>query len=42
MDATVMPPRDEVATEETHNLISADKVVGTAVYNRQTEHLGSI
>jgi hypothetical protein len=39
---TTMPPRGEVATDETHNLISADKVVGTAVYNRQGEHLGSV
>jgi hypothetical protein len=37
-----MPPRGEVATDETHNLISADKVVGMAVYNRQGEHLGSV
>lgn len=39
---TVMPPRGEVATDETRNLISADKVVGTAVYNRQAEKLGSV
>src|SRR5215469_16189505 len=39
---TVMPPQTEVATDETNNLISADKVVGTAVYNRQGEHLGSV
>ena len=39
---TVMPPQSEVATDETHNLISADKVVGTAVYNRQGENLGSV
>jgi hypothetical protein len=38
---TAMPPSGEVATDETHNLISADKVVGTA-YNRQGEHLGSV
>jgi hypothetical protein len=31
-----------VATEETGRLISSNKVVGTAVYNRQGEHLGSI
>jgi hypothetical protein len=31
-----------VATEETSNLISSDKVEGTAVYNRQGEKLGSI
>ena len=39
---TVMPPQSEVATDETHNLIAADKVVGTGVYNRQGEHLGSV
>jgi hypothetical protein len=31
-----------VATDETHNLISADKVVGTAVYNGLGEKLGSV
>ena len=31
-----------VATEETSNLISSDKVEGTAVYDRQGEKLGSI
>src|SRR5258705_13722962 len=30
-----------VATDETDRLISSDKVVGTAVYNLQGEHLGS-
>jgi hypothetical protein len=39
---TVMPPRGEIATDETRNLISADKVVGTTVYNRQGENLGSV
>ncbi|MGA8398809.1 MAG: PRC-barrel domain-containing protein [Stellaceae bacterium] len=39
---TIMPPQSEVATDETHNLISADKVVGTAVYNRTGERLGSL
>ena len=39
---TVMPPSGEVATDETRNLISADKVVGTAVYTRQAESLGSV
>jgi len=39
---TIMPPQSEVTTDETHNLISADKVVGTAVYNRQGEHLGLV
>src|SRR5580658_5324919 len=42
MPDTVMPPRSEVATDETLNLISADKVVGTAVYNRMGESLGSV
>ena len=31
-----------VATEETNRLISSDKTVGTAVYNRRGEHLGSV
>jgi hypothetical protein len=31
-----------VATDETDRLISSDKVVGTAVYNRRGEHLGSV
>ena len=31
-----------VATDETDRLISSDKVVGTAVYNRLGEHLGSV
>jgi hypothetical protein len=31
-----------VATDETDHLISSDKAVGTAVYNRQGEHLGSV
>jgi hypothetical protein len=39
---TVMPPGGEVATDETLNLISADKVVGTSVYNRQGENLGEV
>jgi PRC-barrel domain protein len=39
---TVTTPRGEVATDETINLISADKVVGTSVYNRQGESLGSV
>ena len=37
--ATVGGP---VATDETDRLISSDKVVGTPVYNRQGEHLGSV
>ena len=31
-----------VATDETDRLISSDKAVGTAVYNHQGEHLGSV
>ena len=31
-----------VATDETDRLISSDKVVGTPVYNRQGEQLGSV
>ena len=31
-----------VATDETDRLISSVKVVGTAVYNRRGEHLGSV
>ena len=42
MPDTIMPPRRELATDETHSLISADKVVGTAVYNRMGESLGSV
>ena len=37
-----MPRSGDVATDETHNLISSDKVVGTSVYNRQGENLGSV
>src|SRR5271156_4202772 len=42
MESAAMPPRVEIATDETHNLISTDKVVGSAVYNRQGDHLGSV
>jgi PRC-barrel domain len=31
-----------VVTDETNRLISSDKAVGTAVYNRHGEHLGSV
>jgi PRC-barrel domain len=31
-----------VPTDETDRLISPDKAVGTAVYNRHGEHLGSV
>jgi hypothetical protein len=37
-----MPRSGEVATDETRNLISSDKVTGTTVYNRQGEKLGSV
>ena len=33
---------DQVAADETGKLISADKVIGTAVYNAGGEHLGTI
>jgi hypothetical protein len=33
---------EAVATDETDRLISSDKTVGTAVYNRQSEHIGSV
>lgn len=32
----------DVATKETGRLIASDKVEGTAVYNREGEHLGSV
>ena len=31
-----------IATEETHNLIAADKVEGTAVYNGEAQNIGTI
>ena len=33
---------DKVVTDESDRLIASDKVEGTAVYNRQSERLGSI
>ena len=33
---------NNVATDETHNLISAEKVDGTAVYNPQGDQMGHI
>jgi sporulation protein YlmC with PRC-barrel domain len=33
---------DDVAADETHNLIAADKVAGAAVFNRDGERVGSI
>jgi hypothetical protein len=41
MQATSTLNRD-VDTQETARLISSEKVVGTPVYNRQGEHLGSV
>src|ERR1700734_330765 len=37
-----IPRSGDVATEETRNLISADKVTGTSVYNRQGEKLAPV
>jgi len=37
-----IPRSGDVATDETGDLISADKVTGTNVYNRQGEKLGSV
>jgi PRC-barrel domain protein len=42
MNEATVPAGDDVATDETPNLIAADKVIGTAVYNRRAERLGSI
>jgi hypothetical protein len=42
MDGITPVSGADVATDETVNLISADKVVGTSVYNRQGEKLGSV
>ena len=33
---------NRIATEETPNLIAADKVEGTAVYNREAQNIGVI
>jgi hypothetical protein len=41
MSANV-PRSGDIATDETGNLISAGKVTGTNVYNRQGEKLGSV
>lgn len=32
----------DIATDETTSLIASNKVEGTAIYNRQGDHLGSI
>jgi hypothetical protein len=37
-----IPRSGDVATDQTGTLISADKVTGTNVYNRQGEKLGSV
>lgn len=37
-----IPRSGDVATDETVTLISADKVTGTNVYNRQGDKLGSV
>lgn len=37
-----IPRSGDVAADETGNLISADKVTGTNVYNRQGDKLGSV
>jgi hypothetical protein len=37
-----IPRTGDIATDETGNLISADKVTGTNVYNREGEKLGSV
>jgi len=42
MQTQTSAARTTVATDETSRLISSDMVVGTAVYNPQGEHLGSI
>jgi uncharacterized protein YrrD len=42
MQSSTTTAAGTVATDETDRLISSDKVVGTAVYNRQGEHLGSV
>ncbi len=36
------PAGEGVATDETPRLIASSKVEGTAVYNRQGEHLGTV
>ena len=42
MQTTTETGSGTVATDETNRLIASNKVEGTAVYNRQGEHLGSV
>jgi hypothetical protein len=42
MQSYTKNPGGAVATDETDRLISSDKTVGTAVYNRQGEHIGAV
>jgi hypothetical protein len=42
METTASMSSGAVATDETERLISSEKVVGTPVYNRAGEHLGSV
>ena len=39
---TTSSSSDNIAIDETDRLIASNKVEGTAVYNRQGEHLGSV
>ncbi|MDB5409260.1 MAG: photosystem reaction center subunit [Rhodospirillales bacterium] len=42
MQTSASTSSGSVATNETERLISSEKVVGTPVYNRAGEHLGSV
>jgi hypothetical protein len=42
METSTSTSTGSVSTNETDRLISSEKVVGTAVYNRASEHLGSV
>jgi hypothetical protein len=42
MQEQQMRPSENVARDETHDLIAADKVEGTSVYNRSGDHLGTV
>ena len=39
---TIVTAAVGIAIEETNRLIASDRVEGTAVYNRQDEHLGTV